>query len=135
MQFFDAKPPRKCYACGNVGHMARNCLIGIAESKSQPSLSTSNAVALAGKEDAKVFSAVVIEQMRIADALIDIGSAFLILRSAVYSRLPNEPLIQSFTRAAPYVVKVRYASAEIVVHVDTPVKLQAWQLTICCRCI
>ena len=102
----NAKPPRKCYACGGGGHMARACPTCAAQSKSQPSSSTSNAVASAVKGAGQVFTAAVINGIRIADALIDTGLAFSMLSTAMYGRLPNAPAIQPFTRAAPDVFGV-----------------------------
>ena len=61
--------------------------------------------------------------VRLADALIDTGSAFSMLSSAIYSRLPNAPAIQPFMRAARDVVCVRGANAEIRGYVDAPVEL------------
>ena len=93
--------------------MARDCPTCAAQSKSQPSLSTSNAVASAGKGPAQVFTAAVICGEHIADALIDTGSAFSMLSTAMYGRLPNAPAIQPFMRAGPDVVGVGGTSAEI----------------------
>ena len=61
--------------------------------------------------------------VRIADALIDTGSAFSMLSTAMYGRLPKAPVIQPFTRAAPDVVGVGGASAEICGYIDTPVEI------------
>ena len=118
----DAKPPRKCYACGNVGLLARECPTRAAHSKFQSSSSTSNAVAFAGKFAAQVFTAAVIGKVRI-DALVDIGSRFSLLSSAMYGFLPNAFAIQPFTRDAPIVVGVENASAEIRGYVDSLVKI------------
>ena len=61
--------------------------------------------------------------MRVADALIDTGSAFSTLSSTLYARLRDAPVIQPFTRAAPDVVGVGGASAEIRGYVDASVKV------------
>ncbi len=45
------------------------------------------------------------------------------LTSAMYSRLPHAPAIQPFTRAAPDVIGVGGASAEIRGYVDAPVEI------------
>ena len=85
--------------------------------------SSANAVASAGKGAAQVFTAAEIGGVRIADALIDTGSAFSMLSAAMYSRLPSAAPIQPFTCAAPDVVGVGGASAEIRGYVDTPVEI------------
>ena len=72
---------------------------------------------------AQVFTAAVIVVVRIADALIDIGSAFSMLSSAMCSRLSNPPAIKPFPRAAPYIVGVGNASANVHGYVNVPVKL------------
>ena len=61
--------------------------------------------------------------MRIANAIIDSGSIFSMLSSAMYSRQPHAPAIQPFTRAAPDVVGVGGASVEIRGYVDTLVEI------------
>ena len=70
-----------------------------------------------------MFATAVVGSVRIADALIDIGSAFSMLSNAMYSRLPNPPAVQPFMHAAPDVVGVGGASAEIRGYVDPPVEL------------
>ena len=61
--------------------------------------------------------------VHIADALIDTGSAFSMLSTAMYGRLPNALATQPFTRAAPDVVGVGGASAEIFGNIDKPVEI------------
>ena len=103
--------------------MARDCPTLAAQSKTQASYSTSNAVASAGKGAAQVVTVAVIGGVRIADALVDTGSAFSMLSSAMYSRLPSAPAIQPFSGAAPDVIGVGGASSEIRGYVDALVEL------------
>ena len=65
----------------------------------------------------------VINGLRVADALVDTGSALSMLSAAMYARLPDAPAIQPFSRAAFEVVGVKGASAEIRGYVDVPVKV------------
>ena len=119
----DAHPARKCYACGIIGHIARDCATRAAQAKTQTSSSTSNAVASACKGAAQVFAPALIAGLRIADALINTGSAFSMLSSAIYARLSDAPAIQPFTRSVPDVVGVGGASAEIRGYIDAPVEV------------
>ena len=119
----NVQPARKSYACGGIGHMARDCAICVAKAKAQASVSTSNAVASAGKGSAQVFASAAIAGVLIADALIDTGSAFSMLSIVLYSRLRDAPAIQPFTRAAPDIVGVGGASAEIRGYVDALVEV------------
>ena len=89
----------------------------------QTSNSSSNAVASASKGAAQVIAPASIAGLRITDALIDTGSAFSMLSSALYARLRDAPVIQLFTRAAPDVDGVGGASAEIRNYVDAPVEV------------
>ena len=70
--------------------------------------------------------------MRILDALIDSGSAFSMLSIAMYGRLPHAPAIQPFTCAAPDVIGVECASAEIRGYVDGLLKSLESRYTIRC---
>ena len=60
--------------------------------------------------------------MRVADTLVDTGSAMSMLSAAMYARLPDSPAIHPFLRAAPEVVGVGDASAVIRGYVTVPVK-------------
>ena len=64
-----------------------------------------------------------IGEVRIPDALVDTGSALLMLSSAIYARLPSAPAIQFFTRAAPDIIGLGGASAKIRGYVDAPVEV------------
>ena len=114
---------RKCFVCGGVGHMARDCATRAAQAKAQTSSSSSNTVASAGKGAAQVFAPASIAGVRVSDALIDTGSAVSMLSSALYARLRYAHAIQPFTRASPDVVGVGGASAEIHGYVDAPVEI------------
>ena len=61
--------------------------------------------------------------MRIADALVDTGSAFSILSTVMYGRIPNAPAIQPFTGSAPNIIGVGSATAEICGYVDAPIEI------------
>ena len=119
----DVRHPRKCFACGGIGHRARDCATRAAQVKAQTSSSSSNAFASAGNGAAQVFPPTSIAGLRITDALIDTGSAFSMLSIATHARLRDTPVIQPFTRAAPDVVGVGGASAEIRGYVDAPVEV------------
>ena len=119
----DTHPARKCYACGGFGHMGRDCATRVAQAKAQTNNSSSNAFASAGKGATQVFAPASIVGLRIADALIDTGSAFSMLSSAMYARLRDAPVIQPFTPTAPDGVGVGGASAEIRGYIDAPVEV------------
>ena len=61
--------------------------------------------------------------MRIADALVDTGSAFSMLSTAMYGRIPDAPAIQPFTGSALDIIGVGSATAEICRYVDAPIKI------------
>ena len=92
----EGKPPRRCYACSGFEHLSRNCPlrsrqqpVQLAESKPK----SSNAVLSAGTGAPQLFSEAVIDGVLIRDALVDTGSAFSRVSSALYHRLPSRPLI------------------------------------------
>ena len=86
-------------------------------------MSYANAVASASTKAAQIFTGAVIGGVRIGEAQIDTGSAFLMLSVAMHSRLPSAPPIQPFTRAAPDIVGVGGANAEIRGYVDMFVEI------------
>ena len=120
----DAKSARKCFVCGGVSHMARNCLTRTAQAAAQANAaSSSNDVASAGRGAAQVFTVAMIGGVRIADALVDICSAFSMLSTAMYGRIPNAPAIQPFKGSAPDIIGVGGATAEIRGYVDAPIEI------------
>ena len=120
----DTKSARQCFGCGCVGHMARNCSTRTAQAAAQANAaSSSNAVASAGRGAAQVFTVAVIGGVRIADALVDTGSAFSMLSTAMYGRIPNAPTIQPFTGSAPDIIGVGGATTEIRGYVDAPIEI------------
>ena len=104
--------------------MARNCPTRTAQAAAQANAaSSSNAVASAGRGTAQIFTVAVIGGVRIADALVDTGSAFSMLSTAMDSRIPNAPVIQPFTGSAPDIIGVGGATAEIRGYVDAPIEI------------
>ena len=119
----DARSARKCYACGGIGHIARVCPTRAAQKAANACSFTSGAVACTCKSAGQLFSEAVINGVRVADALVDTGSALSTLSAVMYARLLEAPAIQPFLRAAPEVVGVGGASAVIRGYVDVPVKI------------
>ena len=77
----------------------------------------------AGTGEPQLFSEAVIDGVLIRDALADTGSAFPILSSALYDRLPSRPSINSFKNSAPDIVGVGGASAEVRGYIDVPLHI------------
>ena len=93
--------------------MTRKCPSPTAQAAAQANAaSSSNAVASAGMGAAQVFTVAGIGGVRIANALFDTGSAFSMLSTAMYSRIPNAPVIQAFTGSAPNIIGVGGATAD-----------------------
>ena len=111
------------YVCGGIGHIARVCPTRTAQSAANANLFTSGAIVSIYKSAGQLFAEAVIGRVRITDALFDTGSALTMLSFAMYARLPSAPAIQLFMRAAPNVVGVEGASAEIRGYVDAPVEV------------
>ena len=63
-----------------------------------------------------------IGRVRVADALVDTGSALSMLSNAMYAQLLDAPMIQSFSRAAIEVVGVGGEGAAVRGYVDALVK-------------
>ena len=104
--------------------MARNCPTRTAQAAAQANAaSSSNVVASANRGAAQVFTVAVIGGERIADALVDKGSAFSMLSTAMYGRIPNAPAIQPFTSSAPDIIAVDGKTAEVRGNVDAPIKI------------
>ena len=74
----------------------------------------------AGTGAAQLFSEAVIDGVLIRDALVDNGSAFSMVSSALYNRLPWRPSINSYKNSAPDIVGVGGASAEVRGYIDVP---------------
>ena len=80
-------------------------------------------MASAGRAVPHVFTVAVLDRVHIPEALVDTGSAFLIISAAMRERLPKPPPIQSFIGAAPDVVGVEGASAQIRGYINAPLEL------------
>ena len=107
-----------------MGQLAPNCPTRTAQAAAQANTaSSSNAVASAGRGATQVFTVAVIGGVRIADALVDTGSAFSMLSTAMYGRIPNAPEIQHFNGSAPDIIGVGGAIAEISGDVDAPIEI------------
>ena len=94
-----SRPARKCYACGGIGHIARVCP-RTAQSAANASSFTSGAVASSCGSVGQLFAEAVIGKVRVAEALVDTGSALSMLSTALYARLHDAPAIQPFPRDA-----------------------------------
>lgn len=86
-------------------------------------LTFSNAVASPAKSTPQLFTEAVICGVLITDLLLDTGSACSMLITAMYGRLPSVLAIQPFTGAAPDIVNVGGAIAEVHGYVDAHVEL------------
>ena len=105
----EGKPPRRCYACSGIKHLSRDCPsrsyqqpAQFAESKPE----STGAVSPADTLVSQLISDAVIDGVLIRDALVDTGSAFSIVSSALYDRLPTRPAINSFENSATEIVGV-----------------------------
>ena len=111
------------YTCNGIGYLSRKCS---SRSRQQPAESkpkSSNAVSSVGTGKPKLFSKAVIDGVLYRDALVDTGSAFSMVSSAHYIRLPTRPAINSFKNSAPNIVRVSSASAEIRGYIDVPLQI------------
>ena len=66
--------------------------------------------------------------MLIRDALVDTGSAFSMVSSAIHDRLPSRPSINLFKHSAPDIVGVGGASAEVRGDIDVPLQIVGIEL-------
>ena len=115
---------RKCFGCGGVGHIARNCPTRSAQATAQTNASSfSNSVTFSGKRATQAFRLAVIGGVRIADAPFDTGSAYSMVNTAIDGGIQNAPLIQPFTGSVLDVIGVGITSAEICGYVDAPVEM------------
>ena len=77
----------------------------------------------AGTGAPQLFSKAVIDEVLIGDALVDICSAFSMVSSARYDRLPSRPSINLFRNSAPDIVGVGGASAEVRGYIDVHLQI------------
>ena len=119
----NAKPARKCYACGGIRHIPRVCPTRAAQKAADANSYTSGAVASSCNSARQLVEEAVINGVRVADALVDTDSALSMLSAAMYAGLPDVPAIQPVLRAAFEAVGVEGASAVIRSYVDVPVEV------------
>ena len=117
----EGKSPRRCYACSGFDHLSRNCPSRSRQQPAQPAeykTKWSSAVSSAVTGAPQLFSEAVIDGVLIRDALVDTGSAFSMVSSALHDRLPSRPSINSFKNSALDIVVVGGASAEVRGYID-----------------
>ena len=74
----------------------------------------------AGTRVSQLFSEAVIDKVLIRNALVDTGSAFSMVSSALHDRLPSRPSINSFKNSAPDIVGVGGASVKVRGYIYVP---------------
>ena len=134
----NSKKTIRCYECGGNGHLARDCANRKAQSSSQarvqsqaqtraqpehPNPKSSNAIASAGSGASQFFSHAEVDSIRVTDALVDTGSSFSMMSTALYEKLPSKPRIYTFENAAPDIVGVGGASAAVKGYIDVPLRI------------
>ena len=77
---------------------------------------------------AQLFSDAVIDGVLIRDALVDTGSAYLIVSSALYDPLPTRFAINSFENSAPDIVGVGGASVEVRGYFVVPLLIAKFEV-------
>ena len=119
----DARPARKCYACGGIKIIPRVCPTLVAQKAPDANYYTFGKVAFFCKSAWQLLAKAVINEEFFADVLVDTGSALSMLSTAIYARLPDAPVIQPLACTASEVVGVGSASAQIRGYVDMPVEV------------
>ena len=76
----------------------------------------------------QLFSDAVIDGVLIRDALVETGSAYSMVISAHYDRLPTRPAINSFKNSAPDIVGIGGASAKVVGYVEVPLLIAGFEV-------
>ena len=108
----------RCYASGVIKLFSRCCSSRSRQQPAQPAESkqkSSNAVSSADTGAPQLFSEAVIEEVLIRDVLVDTGSGFSMVSSALHDRWPWRPSINLFNFSAPDILGVvRVPKSEII---------------------
>ena len=98
--------PRRCYACGGIKHLSRNCPHQQPAQPAESKPESTGAVSTAANRVSQLFSDTVIEEVLISDALVNTGSPTSIVCSALYDRLSTRFVINLFNKSAPDIVEI-----------------------------